>query len=298
MQLSEAKKKKRGSTVIRKTFPEWYPWYTLGLGGLSASGEQPEAPAGGEGGVSESFDDHFDQVDNTEKAEQEYAGKLKELPTDQQKEISAYTLESKTLNTALGKRKDAIQQGHVTAYGANPDESRAQVLSQALNSAGALSEPLTVYHGTSEYLHPEIAKQYSAGIVHIPTFTSTSTRSEMAARYAADKNGERHVIQLKIPAGFQGGAFIRSLSDKPDENEFLIDHNQMMRIGDKLGEIENHKGDKVHVWHGELVSPEQAAETAGDNPFAAHEIGSHKNFKTKSFQEMLEEKLIKRKNMP
>src|SRR5574343_95503 len=63
MSLTEEKKRRRRSTVIRATYPDWYPWVSLGLGGYAASGSSEGGSSGeGSGSMGESTN-HFDQID-------------------------------------------------------------------------------------------------------------------------------------------------------------------------------------------------------------------------------------------
>lgn len=429
MSITEEKKKKRRTTVIRKTYPDWYPWVSLGLGGYGASGEQSPAPVeftgtitgsggGGEGGgaMGESVQALFqapnyhkslmipranmpqiatadipdflsslpgstslEYLDPNELAPSQgefdmekvdgmspgaaqmpimvskdgyvvdghhrwlanakmglrqpayvlpvgakvalqmmdkhpasfnkginehiekyfggavVAGRMSRLHEAAMSEednahFRAYTMNARYVNDALKARKQDIQSGIVIPFGSKPDEKHAAAISESISKMPALNRDMTVYTGTSDFVHPGIIQKFSNGVFHHPSFISTSPSIDVAKRFTSDKGGARHILKLDLPAGFNKGAFMEAHSSH-NESEYLIDHNQMLGISHKVDDIQDHEGRPVEVWQAHILSPEEAAERANGNEYAQAEIEAHKAFGVKTLRQNISEEV-------
>jgi hypothetical protein len=201
-----------------------------------------------------------------------------------------YTAHSKDLNHGL----IALSRGHEhSRISKNMIEMNAESTSHGIKDhAAPLKQTLHVYSGTGTY-NPGPAFKEGNGIIHTPTFISSSISPHVAKKFARGASGqygetESHVLHFELPEGYKKGAYIAHTSEHPKEHEFLLDRNQHWKLKshqvvttrDAHGDEDNNGSHmKRHIW---TVVPHDPHldEAFTHDPSAFQDVGEHpeKNF--------------------
>lgn len=172
--------------------------------------------------------------------------------------VTRYSETSTSLNNYLHKKSENpnIEGEHY------PQE--AKMLTKVLDTQKT-KIPIDVYTGIkySPAKHFEDDKELpESKIVHLPAFTSTSTKRSIAGRFSSStshKNdskhgvdstyGAKHIIKIHAPAG-TSGASIKEYSFMPHEEEVLLNRGHNIRLESKP----EHLYDDVYQWNAHIVS--------------------------------------------
>lgn len=276
-------------------YPWNYPWaITLSIGtpeGGSPSNGSPAPSGGGSSGgpIAESFDyDYHETKSLGDALRKHYMDHASSLSPEHSEAINSYTKHSGNLNGYLFDKKNASQTGSdFTPQKAQED--RAGSISNAIANSRPYPSGFTAYSGLHSSIHPEVIK-HNGEIFHLPKFLSSSTDPSIAARFADKVGNERHILKFDIPENHKHGMFVGHVSHADDEDEYLIDKDRMVHVGDKISSHTNQKGITTHVWQAKLLDDHEAAHYASKNSFAA---GEHKSWqdsqKSRLFEAMVED---------
>ena len=167
--------------------------------------------------------------------------------------------------------------------------SRADKLSKIIEThAPPLDQELHVYSGLSGY-NP--SDHFKNGIIHTPTFTSTSLNPNKAADFVSEKNHryygdtyklDQHFLHFHLPVGYKNGMYVDTLSDNSGELEYLLNKDQKWKLvkhqiinntlfnntrKDRLGKTSKSIVHN-HIWS---VVPHDESITEGYNPLTDEE---------------------------
>lgn len=190
--------------------------------------------------------------------------------------IHGYQYYSKNLNQYMWNVKHGIKTDF-TKYDAfddgipvdeieNNDKEHIKSINKSLNKFPPLKTNTTVYSG--------LDRKPDVGIVHIPSFISSSLDKDVAKIYSGGA-AEKHVLKIELPSNSHHGAYIGDHTPSEhvgmeDEKEFLLKSNHVLTI-DKTPTID----DGVHIWNARIMTDKELADNK-DNP----EVQSH--FRMKS----------------
>lgn len=148
-----------------------------------------------------------------------------------------YSEESTRLNRELWDMK-------LTGKSAKKTSRRTALdMNDLLDELPKPKQDMVVYSGIAKDSHmPE------PGIVHIPSFVSTSLHPAVASFHA-----NQHILRIHIPKDSKRGGLITPFSEYKNEEEYLLKSNQVYKIHPNPTIID-HKGHKLHVWDTEIVS--------------------------------------------
>lgn len=120
-------------------------------------------------------------------------------------------------------------------------------------SSNKLKSKAVVYHGTSFNPH-EFASKHPDRHIHMPSYTSTSTSSEMAAdfshpHYNPDKPSKdnAHVLRIHLPKGHEALPILHR-SHHDHEHEVLLHRDSKFKISEKPTHSVDHGHKVVHYW--------------------------------------------------
>ncbi len=194
----------------------------------------------------------------------------------------------KKLNSALWRNKTTphlIAGTEVTKHSTEdhsetfsiPAQHAIRDINSALSTAPAATKSFTVYTGTKS--DPNDVKSVNGGILHVPGFTSTSHVLDVAAgfsRHLPDGNGGhvKHVLEIHVSPGQHVGGDISHISGLPQEREFLMKPNQVLKLHPGHS-VYQRNGDTFHI-HKATVLDQHEIDNLPNNP----EIKSHKNMST------------------
>lgn len=162
----------------------------------------------------------------------------------------------------------------------NSDEhSKISILNHIASSVPA-HDDFYVYTGLAGG-HLEHALS-NGGYVHSPALVSSSILPTVAGQYASSKCLEgQHakVLRIKIKKGQQVGAFIGNISMFPHENEFLLGHNNLLQIKNRIAthydSVNNwNDNNPVRVYDAEILDPHEIP-TVSNN----EEVNAYHSFK-------------------
>ena len=131
-------------------------------------------------------------------------------------------------------------------------------LPSAMAKAAPLTEEVHAYSGLKRF-NPSKHFDAAGGIVHTPSYTSTTIRPDIVNSFAGvHPNNEKHILHFKLPIGYKRGLYITDHSDVPAEHEYLLDKGQKWRLVGKQTVNETAKWRdygasggshvKVHIW--------------------------------------------------
>lgn len=141
-------------------------------------------------------------------------------------------------------------------------ETNVEKLDKAVGR-NELKQPLHVYTGISTDPRPVIAKH--EGIYHIPAYSSTSIKPEVARNFAAQQTAthpelerslkkegmQGHILHIHLHKGMKG-AFVDKETKYKQEHEFLMPRDTSLKITHSTAE-EDEFGDKYWVHHARVV---------------------------------------------
>ena len=172
-------------------------------------------------------------------------------------------LNSYTRNSGSTNRK--LFQAHVSG---RPTEhgSFVKQMDSALDKH-KLKHDMHVYSGVQ--FDPEVvASHHEHRHVHLPAYTSTSLKKDVAASFAGETrpfDGEyshHHILHFHLKKG-QKGAYVgmnhegdrnNQLSEHPHEHEYIIPRNTRIHIGEKPTVYNDDMDNKkYHVWDAHVV---------------------------------------------
>lgn len=107
------------------------------------------------------------------------------------------------------------------------------------------NQDMVVYSGVNDEHFPKTKD----GIVHIPSFVSTSLHPAIASYHS-----ESHILRIHIKKGSRNGGFIAPFSNYKNEEEYLLKPNQVYKIHPNPTIVTNHVGRKLHIWDAEILS--------------------------------------------
>jgi len=163
--------------------------------------------------------------------------------------IRSYSASSKGLNRYLWENK------HDANHKNSSLDDDAKTLSDILKTAPAAKEDFHVYTGINSKRN-----KIEKGDLHIPAFTSTSTKDFVAGDFGVkyhsledhpNKNGDiqphmiHHILKIHVKKGQQVGAYIAPHSNYSDEHEFLINKNHTIHVSD---DYEDHPGEGNRIF--------------------------------------------------
>lgn len=150
------------------------------------------------------------------------------------------TYGSKSLNTALWKNKGKI-------LPTNP-------LSAALLKAPPSPNSFNVYTGMAA----QNADKLGTGHIHIPSYTSTSLDINVAKRFAQpDTNKISHIIKIEIRPNQKVGASVQQFSDRPEEQEFLLNNNHILKFNKPSILHTMPDGSSLMIHHAIILNPDE-----------------------------------------
>lgn len=172
--------------------------------------------------------------------------------------VTRYSDTSSSLNNYLHKKSnDPSTEGEYYPKEAN-------ILTELLNTQKT-KVPIDLYTGIkySPAKHFETDKELPhSKIVHLPAFTSTSTKRSIAGRFSSStehkndqmhgvdsKYGAKHIIKIHAPKG-TSAASIKEHSFMPHEEEVLLNRGHDIRIESKP----EHLYDDVYQWNAHIVA--------------------------------------------
>lgn len=161
--------------------------------------------------------------------------------------IFDYTKNSSKLNSGLWGMKYSKE--------VNKDLVKdAKFLTSTLKELPTQHDKLVVYSGVRRPSNPQLWIEDSNGIVNIPSFLSTSLSPRLASQYVDyDNDNIGDLLIITIRPNQNIGGYIEDFSKAPNEQEFLIKCNFMLKIIDKEPNIYNIKFDtkkvKLRTWN-------------------------------------------------
>ena len=111
---------------------------------------------------------------------------------------------------------------------------------------------LTVYSGIHE---DHVSHFTTKGLIHHPTYLSTSLNKSIARGFGKKENGDYHVLKINVPKGHVG-AYMGHFSKFEKEREFLLPRGINFKHKGTIENIitqGNHKDQKVYEHHMEMV---------------------------------------------
>lgn len=172
------------------------------------------------------------------------------------KALTRYTKFSSTINKSLWMEKT-----HDQPLAADHEQIKKDV-SGFLERHPAPKEDIHVYTGVSRSSNPKEWVDKSDGIVHIPSFTSTSISPQVARDFARARDGESgkevHILKIKVRKGQKVGGYVQPHSYHGDEGEFLIKPNHLLKIDKTPNTYTSTDGrPAIHVWHAHILEPHE-----------------------------------------
>lgn len=240
--------------------------------GIKPSHENKERISGYLSGVHKH---HLDTKVAANKESEELSKMHPDMSYQNSQHLNRLTSESSFVNRVLidGEVK------HDTFH--SPEEHAARVAEVTRHIEGATKElehhakplerELHVYSGTSGGWNLGHLKEGDA--VHTPAFTSTSITPRTAYTRATVNYNEsprkdtgidyiKNILHFQLPKGYKGGAHIASVSEYPEEHEYLLNKDQKWRvkaITEHTKEVEHGSNHRVNPDTGrhELVPTKQ-----------------------------------------
>jgi len=122
-----------------------------------------------------------------------------------------------------------------------------------------LDHDLHVYHGTNTWHPGEESAKHSEGIVHLPTYLSTSISKSVGVDYTHPhtklENKGHHILHIHLKKG-QHGAYLGNNSCFDGEHEFLMPRDTKLKIHPEPTKLK-YDGNDLHVWHAHVVDNEE-----------------------------------------
>jgi len=154
---------------------------------------------------------------------------------------------SKEINKHIIKNLNGEYNNHLDNTGLDIFHKQQEHMSNRLSkSIQTHAKPLInethVYAGIGGWSPKE---HFEKGMVHIPTFTSTSINPNVSKDFSRmkditpyhgihDKQNtrifEEHILHFKLPIGYNKGAYVGNISDHHREKEYLLDKGQKWKI--------------------------------------------------------------------
>lgn len=211
------------------------------------------------------------------------SGNYKVLPENEKQAhyIRLYTSESRMVNSQMWKHKSHPSRIKTEEYF---DDTQRKIIptmnlihhvNSALLKTPPVKEDFDLYTGVRH--DPNIVKNMNDGILHVPSFTSTSIYQDIAFNFAKPvKQGEHisHVLKIHIKKGQQVGGDISHMSSHPRESEFLLKPNLLFKFHAGHSVVRQYGERVVHIHKVSILEPHEI-EHLTNNP----EIESHKNMK-------------------
>jgi hypothetical protein len=187
---------------------------------------------------------------------------ISELTLDQKTAVKQYSDDSRPLNGFLHQHHKGVE------FNSSKDKVRERIkhLGEALD-AHKTTEDMHVYtgvpHSPAKHFKTSGSKVNATATVHLPAFTSTSSKLKCAKTFSEDTVhpkddlhgidhtdfGARHVLKIHVPKGSYAMS-LKKHSFCPEEHEVLLHRGHNLEI-DKNPE---HLGSGHYMWHARVVS--------------------------------------------
>jgi hypothetical protein len=124
-------------------------------------------------------------------------------------------------------------------------------IQSGMQNAVPLKHDLHVYSG----INPSMKNLKENTTIHMPAYTSSSIHFNGARSFTLNNkyvpNGG-HMLHVHLPAGYKRGLYIGDHSQQPNEQEYLLDHNQKFHIShsEKINSGVHH----FTLWHAKPTS--------------------------------------------
>lgn len=184
------------------------------------------------------------------------------------------------VNTDLHKNNSHYQDSNHVINKDSDIHQDIHILHRIASSTPAYDD-FYVYSGVSHGNLDDAVKE--GGYVHSPSFMSTSLLPTIAGNYAANKTvagSPARVLRIKVKKNQRIGTTIASYSQFNHENEFLLDHNKMLKITGvtktTFPKSSWKEGMPVHVYDAEVLEDHEIPKHS-DN----EQVQLYHNFKQK-----------------
>lgn len=167
--------------------------------------------------------------------------------------IHYHTLNSMSVNRRLWQHKLGVKSiNEPDKKGLNyADEAKA--LNKNISERPSIPEDFHVYSGIatiSHDLHKDIAEN---DIVHFPSFISTSISPHVTNTHLPAFDVDKHILRIHIPANSKNGTYISKVSHFPDEHEYLLKSNQLLKFKKTPIKI----GEHTYMWDARVMHPDE-----------------------------------------
>lgn len=189
-----------------------------------------------------------------------------------------YTEQSKKLNAHLWN----LKLGDVGRVRGDKDMRRSSIImNDTLDKFPVHDKDFVVYSGVGD--KSNVGNWVNnGGIIHIPSFTSSSLNVLEARNFAGiDKQGYSHILRIRVPAHARVGGYIASLSKFPQEEEYLFKPNQLLQVHHPIvyENPENKFGRKFKIYDAHFMSYDDYKDRLHTNKHP--EIESYRYFNQK-----------------
>lgn len=164
-----------------------------------------------------------------------------------------YTESSKAINAHLWNMKIG-DVGRVRGDSAMRKD--AFTMNDVLDDFPRHDKEFVVYSGVSHKSDMDNWTKHD-GIIHIPSFTSSSLNILEARKFAdIGKDGFSHILRIKVSPEHKVGGYIAGISKFPQEEEYLFKANQLLKIQPpKIYEDQENKfGRKFKIYDAHFMS--------------------------------------------
>lgn len=197
-------------------------------------------------------------------------------------ELGNYSTTSNSLNLThwlkkLGTHPDI--KNREPDHDVNDDLKKTHIINSILDKLPSSDKDLTVYSGLTHHANlSEILK--NGGILHVPSFMSTSLSPKIASQFATGhrKTGHGDIIAIHIPKNTHEGGYISPYSILQREREFLLKSNKLLKFKSTPDIVQqNEKGygkSNYHIYHAHIMNSQEISENI-DHP----EVKSYLNYK-------------------